>query len=976
MQGKYAIQSAVKLDELLTVVLITHNRPAFLRRALQYYSTLPCKVLIMDSSPQACDGVADAFETMEYHHVPQFGYWESLGKVAFGVSLVTTPYMVFASDDDFIVADALFESVGFLQANPDYGMCHGYCLMYVSLGKQVNYYRRDKKVSGDYGSDSVPQRVVDCLGEFIPPFYAVVRTPLLRQWFDALPKDTSVQWQEIGHVYFMLATAKARILDIPYVVREVNVGNSEHNTEITHSLFYTDEKSVAEREAFVDFLAGLPLGMPELSVEQRRQVILDGFAALLDCLINRKTLTFEPIFDSTWNIPEKGPERRFAPKQYVEMPFYNQTFFDELIRIEFLLHAMPAGRLQMQALEGIWVRQEHLLTQHDNDVVETVTNRLWDAMDLNAFNRRVVRLLAEKLQGTENVTDAENMLAWKERLDAVSDYDSQKVLSNMHSGRVLEWMAARSPSAAEQAAIGKYLAKKGTPPQFGLLVLDLDNDMKKLQTTLDSLVEGFYKGFKVVVFTTGELPAATLIENTLHFVKVTKSNLVDKLNQATRQLSSDWLMLANAGDEFTPAGLLQAGLELLAAPQCRAVFADEIHRDSVGALRDVFRPGFNLDLLQSNPASMAHHWLIRRDVLVDAGGYSADFAEALEFELLLRIIQQGGIGWLAHLDEPLLVCDEPKSEENTQERLALTRHLSGRGYKAQLSSEIKGTYQIDYRHTERPLVSIVLHGQASLEQLQNCLTSVQQRTRYLRFEVLIGTHEGMAAETRQWLKTQEQPGARVRLVGTAAGLCASAACNAVAAQAEGEYLLWLAADAEVVSPNWVGTLLNQALRPEVGIVGARLTDADSNITQAGLILGLNGSIGSPFIGADPDDAGYMQRLKLAQNYSAVSATCLMVRKELFDAVGGFDEGDFAQAFADVDLCLNIGQNGYLTVWVPQAHIQHPGILPDAPSAMEALRSKWSGQFAQDLAYNKNLALTGKGFTLGEVSGVNWAGLLV
>ena len=120
----------------------------------------------------------------------------------------------------------------------------------------------------------------------------------------------------------------------------------------------------------------------------------------------------------------------------------------------------------------------------------------------------------------------------------------------------------------------------------------------------------------------------------------------------------------------------------------------------------------------------------------------------------------------------------------------------------------------------------------------------------------------------------------------------------------------------------------------------------------------------------------MQRLKLVQNYSAVSATCLMVRKELFDAVGGFDEGDFAQAFADVDLCLNIGQSGYLTVWAPQAHIQHPGALPDAAAAFEALRSKWSGQFEQDLAYNKNLALTGKGFTLGEVSAVNWAGLLV
>lgn len=975
MQGKSVTQSALPLNELLTVVLITHNRPAFLRRALQYYSTLPCKVMIFDSSTQACEGAVDAFGSMEYHHVPQFGYWESLNKVVYGVERVTTPYMVFASDDDFIVHDALFESVGFLEANPDYGMCHGYCLMYASLGKRVNYYRRDKKVTGDYGSDSVPQRIVECLGEFLPPFYAVTRTPLLKQWFDVLPDKTSVQWQEIGHAYFLLAAAKARVLDIPYVVREVNLGSSEHNTEISHSLYYTDDKTLAEREAFADFLATLPLGMPDLSVEQRRQVVMDGFAALLECLQGRKTLTFEALFDSTWNIPETGPERRFAPLQYVEMPFYNKAFFDQLTQIEFLLHAMPAGRLQMLALEGIWVRQEELLTLHSNDVLETITTRLWDAMDLNAFNRRVVRLLAQKLEGTEHVTDAQNMLAWAERLEAVSDYDSQKVLSGMHSGQLLKWLAARSPSADEQAAIGRYLKTKGAPPQFGLLVLDLDNDMKKLQTTLDSLAEGLYKGFKVAVFTTGDLPGGTTIDNTLHFVKVSKSNYVDKLNQITRQLSSDWLMLVNAGDQFTAAGLLQAGLELLAAPQCRAVFGDEIHRQKRGALRDVFRPGFNLDLLQSNPALMARHWLIRRDVLLEAGGYSVDFAEALEFDLLLRIIQQGGLGWLAHLDEPLLICDAPAEEENNHERLSLTRHLTSRGYKAQISSEIQGTYQIDYRHTERPTVSILVHGDASLEQLQKCVTSILQRTRYLRFEVLINTHEGMAAETVQWLVGQEQPGGRVRILNTPAGLSPSATCNAMATQAQGEYLLWLAADAEVVSPNWVGTLLNQALRPEVGVVGARLTDADNNITQAGLILGLNDGVGSAFVGATPDDPGYMQRLQVAQNYSAVSGTCLMVRKELFDAVGGFDEGEFSESFADVDLCLNLGQSGFLTVWVPQAHVLHPGIVPDAAQALEALRTKWAGPFAHDLAYNKNLALTGKGFTLGEVSGVNWASLL-
>ncbi|TFW36776.1 glycosyl transferase family 2, partial [Pseudomonas fluorescens] len=146
---------------------------------------------------------------------------------------------------------------------------------------------------------------------------------------------------------------------------------------------------------------------------------------------------------------------------------------------------------------------------------------------------------------------------------------------------------------------------------------------------------------------------------TLHFVRVIPVNYVDKLNQIARQSTCDWLLLTEAGDEFTAGGLLRAGLELRAAPECRAVASYEIHRDANGALVDVFRPGFNLDLLQSLPALMARHWLIRKDVLLDAGGYQADFSKALEFDLLLRIIEQGGLAWLAHLNEPLLIARAP-----------------------------------------------------------------------------------------------------------------------------------------------------------------------------------------------------------------------------------------------------------------------------------------------------------------------------
>ncbi len=970
MQGKYSTELALPLEELLTVVLITHNRPAFLRRAVKYYSSLPCRIMVLDSTLDRPEG---DFSAVDYHHVPQFAYWGMQAKLAYGVEHLTTPYMVLAADDDFILHDSLAESVGFLHANPDYGMCHGYCLMYLSLAHGVNYYRRDKKVQEDYASERAQDRVLDYMNQYIPPFYAVTRTDLMKNWHAALPPGTNFQWQEIGHVYYLLASAKARILPIPYVVREINYGVSEHNTDVYHSLTYVDAKSVAEREAFADFLVSLPTAIEGLDAAQAKAFALESFEAMADSLKTGRALTAELIIESTWNQELKAPDRRFGPLQYVEMPFYNQAFFERLEQFEFILHTLPAGRMQLEGLEGVWARQAHLLQARNNDTAESVVDRLWQAHDLNAFNLTVVKRLATQLDIVGDESAAQAMREWIARLETLLVEDHQPVFGKMKSGRLLQWLAARAPAIEQLESIGQHLATEGGGPQFGIFLLDLDNDIDKLQVSLDSLLEGHCKAFRIVVFTTGEAPAATTAQNTLHFVRVTQSNFVDKLNQSAQQSPSDWLLLGEAGDQFTASGLLRASLELMSAEGVRAVATDEIQRKDNGALVDVFRPGFNLDLLQSVPSLMARHWLIRREVLLEAGGYQADFSKALEFDLLLRIIEQGGLDGLAHLDEPLLITQAAELEENAHERQALLRHLGNRGYKAKVTSTVPGTWQIDYRHTEQPLVSIIVPVIDDLPVLRRCLEGVLLRTRYSRYEVLLAANANQSAAVNDWLGTLRH--AKVNVLRADQPLSEVALYNAASEQAQGEYLVLLAADSEVVNPNWIDSLLNHAQRPEVGVVGAKLVDRDGNIAQAGLILGLNDGVGSPFIGEKHSADSYMHRLTVEQNYSAVSKVCLMVRKELFNALGGLDEVTFAEGYADVDLCLKAGQAGYLTVWTPLVQVLHTGELPQAPQALATLREKWSGVFAQDPAYNANLALTGKGFTLGENASINWAQLL-
>lgn len=976
MQGNFGSEHALPLSERLTIVLISHNRPAFLRRALHYYSAHPYRILVLDSSPVALGEFTQGLASVDYRHVPQFSYNGFHAKLAYGAEQVTTPYLVYASDDDFLLHSALTGSVDFLSENADYGLCHGYCLMYLAHATFVQYYRRDKKVCEDYSSERAQDRVLSFMDHYIPPFYAVTRTDLIKDWYAVLPSGTRFEWLEIGHTYYLLARAKARILPVPYVVREVNYGHSDHNTEIMSVLVHKDARSVADREQFSGFLASLPTGIVDLDPEQTQQIALQSFDALRDALAARKSLTIEPIFASYWTDPASGPERVFGPRQYVEMPFYNGTFFDQLTELEFLLHAMPAGRLQLEEMEGALLKQQELLRTYPNDSAETIHDRLQAGVVAGAFDRRVLQRLAQHLTDMGENARAEVISAWVARLDSVPLYDRRQLFDGMPTGRLYNWLQARQPNETAVRKINQHLAANDGGPQFGILLLDMDASMDKLQVTFDSLLTSAFRAFKVVVFTTGDLPSVTTEQNTLHFVKVSESNYVDKLNQIVRQSTSDWLMLAEAGDEFTAAGFLRASLELQGAEGCRAVAVDEIQRRANGSLVDVFRPAFNLDLLQSLPALTARHWLVRREVLVEAGGYSREFNTALEFDLLLRLIETGGLAGLAHLAEPLLITREPELVDNEHERQTLVRHLATRGYKALVSSEEPGRYRIDYRHADRPKVSIIVASHDNLPELQRCMVSVLQRTRYQNNEILIADNHSQSAELLAWLESLEQGGrSHVRVVRAEQRLSSSALLNLASSQAQGEYLLFLASDAEVVNANWLEGLLNQAQRPEVGVVGAKLLARDGSVTGAGLILGLNGEVGSPFVGEKKDAAGYMQRLKVEQNYSAVSGACLMIRKEVFDALEGLDEEHFDEAFADVDLCLKVAEAGLLTVWTPQVQIAHPGTLPGNPQAAAALRDKWHARLEHDGAYNQNLALTGKGFNLSDTSGVNWAQLL-
>ncbi|SDU82609.1 CDP-glycerol glycerophosphotransferase family protein [Pseudomonas sihuiensis] len=548
-------------------------------------------------------------------------------------------------------------------------------------------------------------------------------------------------------------------------------------------------------------------------------------------------------------------------------------------------------------------------------------------------------------------------------------------------------LVSRMPSPAKTRLLREYLGRQGGGPLLGIFVIDREGDRARVEATLASLAEGRNLYHRVQISVVGR-QASTVAEraHTIRHVACNGRSYADTLNAELADATIDWFMLVEAGETFTASGLFIAMLELQGADGCRAFYGDEFYRDANGELGAAFRPAFNLDMLLSFPVAMARHWLFQRDAAIEVGGFDAGFEGALEFDLILRLIEHGGLSDLGHVDEPLLVTATPLMKDNPDERKALLRHLHNRGYVAQLQSRYPGRYHIRYAHAGQPLVSIIIPTRDQLPMLQRCVESLLEKTHYTGYEIIIVDNDSQVAEAREWLSGVAALGDdKIRVLSYPGAFNFSAINNAAAGIARGDYLLLLNNDTAIIQDDWLDELLNHAQRPEVGVVGAKLLYPDGRVQHAGVVLGLRGPADHPFIGETLDAPGYMQRLQIDQNYSAVTAACMMVRKSLYEEVGGMDESDFRVSYNDVDLCLKIQQAGYLTVWTPHALVMHEGSVSQKSvdplreeekrvrfhDEQQAMYHKWLPVLARDPAYNQNLGLTGAGFNFDASRGLDW-----
>lgn len=566
------------------------------------------------------------------------------------------------------------------------------------------------------------------------------------------------------------------------------------------------------------------------------------------------------------------------------------------------------------------------------------------------------------------------------------EFDLLSQFSGQSAGnrKVSRWLDQRTPDSTQQPLINRYLEDNHGGPSILIVITDLHKQPQRLQATLDSLDRSspIYPQLSLVVLTAQPPQAEDEPDSSVQWIEASESSRPQVLGRLLQEHQADWFMLVEAGATFTPVGLLRVAVELIGLPACRALYADEIHQQADGQTGVVLRPDFNLDYLLSLPMAMSGHWLFNRQSALDVGGLHAAFAGAMELDLILRLIEDGGLDGLEHVAEPLLTCRAQTLDDNPDEVRTLQRHLEARGYPyAQVHETHNRHYHLRYGHQHSPLISILIPTRDRLAFLQRCVESILEKTTYTDYEILIVDNHSQAPEAVEWLAAVESMGDdKIRVLRYPYPFNSSAINNRAAEQARGEYLVLLNDDTAILQADWLDNLLNHALRPEVGVVGAKLFYPDGTVQHAGMVLGLDGGASHVFKGESATANGYMQRLIVDQNYSAVTAVCLMVRKSLYESVGGLDES-LALTLNDVDFCLKVSATGHLIVWTPHVIVLHETSagIAQLDSATEqqhfderqSLYGKWLARLARDPAYNPEFALTGAAFELDADSSKAW-----
>ena len=464
----------------------------------------------------------------------------------------------------------------------------------------------------------------------------------------------------------------------------------------------------------------------------------------------------------------------------------------------------------------------------------------------------------------------------------------------------------------------------------------------------------------------------------IHFREV-NGHISAASNSALALASGEFIVLLDHDDVLPKHALAAVVHELNRHPDADIVYSDEDRIDEAGRRYDpYFKPDWNPELFYSQNL-ISHLGVYRTAMVRQVGGFREGFEGSQDYEMALRVVEETQPARIRHI--PLILYHwraipgsaaldvHQKSYATDAARLAVEAHFTRTGVEATIEPAPHAPYyqRIRYKVPEpRPHVTIIIPTKDRTELLSTCVTSILARSTYRQFDVLIVDNDSIESESHAYFeRVQQDPCVSVLRIDGPFNF--SRINNQAAARARGSLLCFLNNDTEVISPDWLEEMVSLAVRDGVGAVGAMLYYPSNTMQHAGVVLGLGGIASHPHRGERRGMPGNYGRAALTQAMSAVTAACMVLRKDTFEAVGGYDE-TLAVAYNDVDLCLRLGARGFRNVWTPYAELYHfesvsrgddlhGANLPRFLAESQAMRDRWQGQLDADPYYNLNLSLT-------------------
>jgi GT2 family glycosyltransferase/acetyltransferase-like isoleucine patch superfamily enzyme len=504
---------------------------------------------------------------------------------------------------------------------------------------------------------------------------------------------------------------------------------------------------------------------------------------------------------------------------------------------------------------------------------------------------------------------------------------------------------------------------------FHFFVQADESNLANLADTIDSFVAQLYPNWNLYIISPIASPNILFDEHEkLHWIQ-TEASVYSAINFVSTQINKGMIGFLVAGDKLLPHALT-AYADMANHSDCHLIYSDH---DSLNKQKNrihpQFKPDFNLDMFRSKDY-ISRSFVISSVALKELDGLQLELSDSELFDLILRYLDRFKEHSIGHYSDVLhsLVSEEKIFDlRRISSKIALIQHLDRNKLSADVIEGTEESFRILYNHKSSPLVSIIIPTKNQVHFLRPCIETLMEKTAYKNYEIIIIDNHSDETDALTYLKSLAEYD-NIHVIAYNKPFNYSAANNLGAEHAKGEFLLLLNNDTEVLHENWLDVLLSYGQRDDIGIVGPRLIYPNQTIQHAGVIIGLSGIADHQFTGADLEDPGYMSRLQIDQNLSAVTAAAMLIKRSVFDAVEGLNETDYHVNFSDIDFCLKVVKAGHKVLFTPHATLLHHGSVTQKNIDVKKIKERnkrftedkkafythWTSMILHDPAYNVNL----------------------